>query len=397
MNGSEKSREELEKELQVHRERELMYLEDIELMKARVHALQTELEARRWASAKDEGEPDRPTREWRRTWTRTAGDETQRLVIRGRIDEYIEIEERKIAKAEAALLAAQAQCQKVSDVAQAKIRALRQERDALFFEEVATVYALISGKKLEVREASTEYMLARMPVEDAPAELVAIAIARGGRGVPSKTAESMVEPNGATVPQDPRQTPMFSSCPAAELPHARGGPEQSLTPEIAKQYVLEALERAPEGIDDENLTVRVSDLCGVDDSAWRVKDGILLGTAAEQLAASGQIAVKDHDGAWTYYALSHANADVIEPPPERTSGPLPRNDEERVLAALKRLGPVTKVVLQREIQMSAVDFNRTLGKLRQTGQVFLSGKGPAARYFLAAQKEPATEAVAPTG
>jgi hypothetical protein len=47
--------------------------------------------------------------------------------------------------------------------------------------------------------------------------------------------------------------------------------------------------------------------------------------------------------------------------------------------------------------MSAVDFNRTLGKLRQTGQVFLSGKGPAARYFLAAQKVSATEAVAPTG
>jgi hypothetical protein len=165
--------------------------------------------------------------------------------------------------------------------------------------------------------------------------------------------------------------------------------------ECAKRYVLDALERAPEGIAEEDIALQVSDFCGADDS-WGSREGALLTIAAQHLAASSQVAVRDRNGAWTYFALSHAHADVVESArPTEISSPFPRHDEERIVAALKKLGPTTKAVLQREVRLPAADLTRTLAKLRQNGLVFLSGKGAGAKYFLAARKEPETEAMAP--
>jgi hypothetical protein len=161
--------------------------------------------------------------------------------------------------------------------------------------------------------------------------------------------------------------------------------------------VLDALERTPEGIAEVDIAEQVADFYGADDT-WGAREGALLTTAAQHLAESSQVAVKDRDGAWTYFALSHARADIVEPAqPDRRSSPPPRNDEERIIAALKKLGSATKALLQREVRMPSAGLSQTLGKLRQSGQVFLSGKGFGARYFLAAQRSPTTEAVAPTG
>lgn len=374
---NDKEPEELRRALAELRKREVQYLDQIAWQRETLEAYRTRIEALQWSAGADpEREAERPTTEWRRLWARSAGDETQRLIIRGRIDEMVEIEERRIAKAAEALQVAQARHQKVTELGRARIAALRDSRHALFFEETATVYTTISAGMLKVHEASTHYELARMPVENAPAELVAIAIRRDGPGL---------RPGGERRDRYAEELPCVDEEPIS-LP-------ELCTLQEAEAAVLDALERVPEGIAETELAPRIAAIQG---RAESFADASLLKAAARGLACSAKVAVKEHGGTTTYYGLSQVRADIVELSPSKDS-PIAQSDEERILQALRRLGPTTKLQLQREVGMGPHAVERLLGKLRQGYQVFLTGRGAQARYYLTAREMAREQALAPAG